>query len=76
MDHWGGGGKVLGTRQIQTADSRFKLPVHSRTRQAPDHDDRPKSEDELYSGPQPGGGGIFSLLGPITCVGPPPPGAL
>ena len=41
-----GKSKCSGTRQIRTTD----LSVHSQTRQAPAHDDRPKSEDQLYPG--------------------------
>ena len=43
--------KCFGTRQIRTAD----LSVHSLTREPPDHDDRPKSEDLLYPGSSTGG---------------------
>ena len=36
--------KYSGTGQTRTGD----LTVHSRTRQPPDHNDLPKSEDEFY----------------------------
>ena len=42
----GGMWKCSGTRQSRTAD----LSVHSRTRQPPDHDDRPNSEDQISRG--------------------------
>ena len=51
----GGKSKCSGTRQIQTANQS----VHSRTRQAPDHDDCPNRRINYTPGPQ---GGIFSLL--------------
>ena len=59
MNHcWGGESKCSGTRQIRTAD----LSVHSRTRQPPDHDDCPKSEDKSYPGSSTGGGGLLPIL--------------
>ena len=78
MDHWGKRSKCSGTRQSRTAN----LSVHSRTRQPPDHDDRPKAE-----GPQIGRihppsstGGILPIWG-IVChnspaTGRPSPGGL
>ena len=42
----GGKSKWSSTRQIRTTG----LSVHSQTRQPPDHDDRPKSEDQIYPG--------------------------
>ena len=64
MDHWGKA-KVLRHK----ADSKADLSANSRTCQPPDHDNRPKSEDQLYPGPQGGGGGCVCV-----CVGLPPIG--
>ena len=70
---WTTGGSQSAPAQgmIRTAE----LSVHSRIRQPPDHDDRPKSEDEIYLGSStggggllPNGGGILCENGPATCV--------
>ena len=58
MDHWGGS-------QSAPAQGRFK-PLHRWTRQPPDHDDCPTSEDQLFRVLN---RGIFSLLGDRLPVG-------
>ena len=61
---WDGGeSKYSGTRQNRTAD----LSVHSRTRQPPDHDDHPKSQDRLYPGSSTGGGDLLPSGGGVVC---------
>ena len=52
MGHWGESQSAPAQGNRRTAD----LLVHSRTRQPPDHNDRPKFEDQLYSGSSTGGG--------------------
>ena len=73
MGHWGGESKCSGTRQIQTAD----LSVHSGTREPPDHNARPKSEDQLYPGSL-RGGGLLPIGGSSVKIPPPrhPQGAI
>ena len=39
------------------------LSVHSQIRQPPDHDDCPKSEDQLYPGSSGGVGGLLPIGG-------------
>ena len=55
MDHWVDKSKSSGTWQIQTAD----LLVYSRTRQPPEPDGHPKSEDQLYPGSSTGGSSSY-----------------
>ena len=61
----GGKSTCSGTRQIQTAGEWL---VHSRTHQPPDHDDRPKSEDQLYPGSSAGDltGGLIATFSWIS----------
>ena len=73
-DHW-----VLRPK----GDSKADLSIHSRTRQPPDHDGRPKSEDQFYPGsstggssPYWGGGGVDCENSPAMHVYRPPPAKL
>ena len=47
--------------------------VLSRTRQPPDHDDRPKSGDQIYPGSSRAGGGGLLPNGGLPAITAPPP---
>ena len=68
---WTTGAKV----KVLWHKADLNLLVHSQTRQPPDHDDRPKSEDQLYPGSSRGDllpiREIVCENSPATCCPPP-----